>query len=135
MKKHGKRSAEKMIRSVETSIPEEQSFYHEWISFALKWANLERLKQHQKKADMPDDLSKQCGTLRETVDKAFVKWLFLRYAGLYNQPPNPPVMLHHIPGFWRIKQTSPPKKRSHLFWVDGLSMAQWLSFEMCSKIK
>jgi len=76
----------KLIHSVESSIPEVRSFYHEWISFALKWANLETVKTASEKANIPDDVSEQYETLRETIDNAFVKWLFHRYAGLYNQP-------------------------------------------------
>ncbi len=115
----------KMIHSIESSIPKEQSFYHEWISFALKWANLETVKTASEKADILDGLSEQYGTLRETVDKAFVQWLFRRYPGLYNQPPNPPVMLHHIPGFLANQTNKSPEKKIAFILVDGLSMGQW----------
>ncbi|MDP2645950.1 MAG: BREX-3 system phosphatase PglZ [Desulfobacterales bacterium] len=117
----------KLIRSIESSVPEERSFYHEWISFALKWANLETVSNASGKADILDDLSEQCGALRETVDKAFLQWLFCRYAGLYNQPPNPPVMLHHIPGFLANQVNNAPEKKIAFILVDGLSMGQWFT--------
>ena len=115
----------KLIHSVESSIPEVRSSYHEWISFALKWANLETVKTASEKANIPDDVSEQYETLRETIDNAFVKWLFHRYAGLYNQPPNPPVMLHHIPGFLFNQANKTPGKKIAFILVDGLSMGQW----------
>ena len=115
----------KLIRSVESVIPEGQSFYHEWISFALKWANLEMVKTASVKADIIDDFLEQCGALQETVDKAFAQWLFRRYAGLYNQPPNPPVMLHHIPGYLVNQANKAPEKKIAFMLVDGLSMGQW----------
>ena len=48
------------------------------------------------------------------------------YAGLHNQPPDPPVMVHHVPRFLarRIEQASDGKVA--LIVVDGLALDQWI---------
>lgn len=115
----------KLIRSVESSVLNERSFYREWMSFAWQWANLERAVAASDKASI-SDVSEEISALQRKIDKIFVRWLFNRYAGLYNQPPNPPVMLHHIPGFLANHINKSPEKKIAFIIVDGLSMGQWL---------
>ena len=122
---HRKRDClKKLIRSVEASVPDEQSFHQEWILFARKWASLETAVAAADKVLM-EDFSKDVIHLKATVDKTFSGWLFYRYAGLYNQPPNPPVMLHQIPGFLANQLNQTPQKQIAFILMDGLSLGQW----------
>ena len=120
-----KERLKKLIRSVQSSVLNEQSFYQKWISFAWKWANLETAIAASDKASM-SDFSEEIEALHCNIDKIFVSWLLNRYAGLYNQPPNPPAMLHHIPGFLANHINKSPEKKIAFILVDGLSMGQWL---------
>jgi len=70
--------------------------------------------------------------LVRTVDERFLTWIQRRFAGLIQLPPNPPVMVHHIPRFLAHSLLSPhhsslrqPAKLA-LVVVDGLAMDQWL---------
>jgi len=114
----------KLIRSVEASAPNEKSFHQEWVSFALKWASLETAIAAADNAVMEEFLE-DVAHLQTTVDKTFSAWLFNRYAGLYNQTPNPPVMLHQIPGFLANQLNQTPQKRVAFILMDGLSLGQW----------
>jgi len=126
---HRKREqVRKLIRSVEASVPSEQSFHQEWISFALKWASLETAMAAADNVVM-EEFSEDVAHLQTTVDKTFSAWLLNRYAGLYNQPPNPPVMLHHIPGFLANQLNQTPQKRIAFILIDGLSLGQWFELK------
>ncbi len=116
--------AQKLVRLVEASVPNEESFHQEWVSFSLKWASLETAIAAADNAVI-EKFSEDVAHLQTTVDKTFSAWLFNRYAGLYNQPPNPPVMLHHIPGFLSNQLNQTPQKRIAFILIDGLSLGQW----------
>ena len=64
--------------------------------------------------------------LRTDVDRAFLAWIGRRYAGLYNQPPAPPVMVHHLPRFLARRLADDPRGKVALVVVDGLALDQWL---------
>ena len=64
--------------------------------------------------------------LRTDVDRAFLAWIERRYAGLHNQPPAPPVMVHHLPRFLARRLADDPLCKVALVVVDGLALDQWL---------
>ena len=64
--------------------------------------------------------------LRSDVDRAFLAWIERRYAGLHNQPPAPPVMVHHLPRFLARRLADDPRGKVALVVVDGLALDQWL---------
>jgi hypothetical protein len=122
---HRKREQVKnLVRSVASSVPDDQAFHQQWVSFAFKWASLEAATVAMENAAMKG-LSEEVYTLQTTIDKTFAGWLFNRYAGLYNQPPNPPVMLHQIPGFLANQLNQTPQRRIAFILIDGLSLGQW----------
>ena len=64
--------------------------------------------------------------LTRKVDERFWAWIQRRFAGLIKLPPDPPVMLHHIPRFLANSLLSPnhsslqsPAKLALLV-IDGL---------------
>ena len=64
--------------------------------------------------------------LRTDVDRAFLAWIERRYAGLHNQPPAPPVMVHHLPRFLARRLADDPRGKVALVVVDGLALDQWI---------
>ena len=64
--------------------------------------------------------------LRADVDRAFLAWIERRYAGLHNQPPAPPVMVHHLPRFLARRLADDSRCKVALVVVDGLALDQWL---------
>ena len=64
--------------------------------------------------------------LRTDVDRAFLAWIERRYAGLHNQPPAPPVMVHHLPRFLARRLADDPRRKAALVVVDGLALDQWI---------
>ena len=64
--------------------------------------------------------------LRTEVDRAFLAWIERRYAGLHNQPPDPPVMVHHVPRHLARRIEDGSEDKVALVVVDGLALDQWI---------
>ena len=73
-----------------------------------------------------EDSNAPISGLRADVDRAFLAWIERRYAGLHNQPPAPPVMVHHLPRFLARRLADDPRRKVALVVVDGLALDQWL---------
>jgi hypothetical protein len=109
---------------LEENLPVDNAPYQDWLQFAGKWAELRSIQFDDSSTDVIHKNSSQPPTLETNVKKAFSQWVLDRYSALYNQPPFPPVMVHHIPRFLsRIKQDE--SKRVALLVIDGLSLDQW----------
>ena len=78
--------------------PNQMPRHDEWFRFAKVWAELAVL-EHDPNGKPNDDQRQEIDALRTRMDAAFARWVVARYAGLANLPPDPPVMLHHIPRF------------------------------------
>ncbi len=74
----------------------------------------------------PADSGSPIADLRTDVDRAFLAWIERRYAGLHNQPPAPPVMVHHLPRFLARRLADDPRGKAALVVVDGLALDQWI---------
>ena len=74
----------------------------------------------------PADSGSPIADLRSDVDRAFLAWIERRYAGLHNQPPAPPVMVHHLPRFLARRLADDPRGKVALVVVDGLALDQWI---------
>ncbi|MCB0022929.1 MAG: BREX-3 system phosphatase PglZ [Caldilinea sp.] len=107
---------------VEQSIPGEDSRHTEWLSFAHRWAELSALYHG---GTQEDEEQARWQELAKHTDESFHTWLGARYAGLYNQPADPPVMVHHIPRFMARRLQEAPQSRLALIVIDGLALDQW----------
>ena len=114
----------KLIEGLQASLPAENAKHTDWFHFARGWAELVVLSAEQE-ISASEELRRSMTTLRARVDAGFAAWLSKRYAGLVNLPPNPPVMLHHLPRFL-ARQMEDRGATSALVLVDGLSLDQWL---------
>ena len=112
----------KLIESIQKSIPVEDARHEEWFHFAHGWAELTVLAHEQ------GQTPPQIKSLQVQVDTAFTAWLLKRHAGLANLPPDPPVMLHHLPRFLAHYVEENRNSKVALVLVDGLSLDQWIVF-------
>jgi len=76
---------------------------------------------------VPEGIHDRAADLQKQVDASFTSWLEKRYSGLANLPPDPPVMLHHIPRFLARRLGDDGRGKIALIVVDGLAMDQWLA--------
>ncbi len=119
----------RLMVSAASSLPDAHAFYHAWISYAFKWASLETALAACS-SDSFARLSKEFQAIQRSMDQRFLEWLCNRYGGLYNQPPNPPVMVHHIPGFLANYMGQAPEKKVAFILIDGLSLGQWMTLKV-----
>lgn len=123
----------RLYATLPDSLPEPDAKYTDWIAFASKWAELAALVH-----TMPPDQAGQAGQqetrfqgLNATVQESFSTWLTLHnsghYAGLVNQPPGKPVMLHHVARSMAREIEKNKETRVALLVVDGLSLDQWVT--------
>ena len=110
----------KLIESIQKSIPVEDARHEEWFHIAHGWAELTVLAHEQ------GETPPQIKNLQIQVDNAFTAWLLKRYAGLANLPPDPPVMLHHLPRFLAHYVEENRNSKVAMVLVDGLSLDQWI---------
>ena len=112
----------KLIESIQMSIPGEDARHEEWFHFAHGWAELTVLVHEE------GETPQQIKSLQVQVDTAFTAWFLKRHAGLANLPPDPPVMLHHLPRFLAHYVEENRNSKVALVLVDGLSLDQWIVF-------
>ncbi len=117
------RRLQKLIKSIEGSIPDSEGKHQDWLVFAHRWAEVIVLFYQTKKSET---LTRQFQMLQEMVDKAFLRWIQKRYGGLYNQPPVPPVMVHHIPRAMERYMRSVGREKVVLILIDGMAFDSWL---------
>ncbi len=115
----------KLIENLHSSIPSEDARHWDWLRFARGWAELILISNKQAET-VPEQTSEYISGLREQVDTRFSAWLMKRYAGLINLPPDPPVMLHHLPRFLSHQMGENRSIKIALLVVDGLALDQWL---------
>jgi hypothetical protein len=120
----------KLINSLEATIPPEDAKHTDWFHFARGWAELKVMNNED--WGLSEGEKERIDALTRKVDERFLFWIQRRFAGLIQLPPNPPVMVHHIPRFLANSLLSPhhsslrsPRKLALLV-IDGLAMDQWL---------
>lgn len=119
----------KLLNHTAGTIPEPGARHAAWLAFAWRWAELGAL-WWTTDAAARQNLSKERAALddlRHDVDLAFTAWIELRYDGLHNQPPVPPVMVHHLPRYLARRLEEAPSTRTALIVVDGLAVDQWIT--------
>jgi hypothetical protein len=116
-----------LLKAVQEAVPAAEARHHDWCAFALRWAQLKAL-HHEAAAEhckqsataIPEDL-------KADIAGRFSTWLQLRYGGLHNQPPSPPVMVHHVPKALQRHREQSKGRKIALVVMDGLALDQWLT--------
>ena len=115
----------RLIDAVSKSVPDENARHGDWMQFAQRWGELTALALELGNS-IPQQDARRLKELRSLVDRSFTEWLLRRYAGLYNQPAQPPVMLHQVPRAMARYLSKGGREQAALVIVDGLSMDQWV---------
>ena len=116
---------EGLTATIERTIPSADARHREWSDFAYRWAELNVVWSKASPSARPRARSR-VSDLRVQVDHGFRVWMERRYAGLHNQPSNPPVMVHHLPRFLARQLAEGSASKVALVVVDGLAIDQWI---------
>ncbi len=114
-----------LMEAVGATIPGPEARHDEWTAFAYRWAELEVLRL-ETTASARSETDARIAEIRKEVDRTFLAWTERRYAGLHNQPPDPPVMVHHVPRYLARQLEQGSEDKVALIVVDGLALDQWL---------
>jgi len=115
----------RLVDTLSESIPGADARHDDWMQFSQRWAELIALSLRVGQ-DRPKEALQRFDATRGLVDTAFTGWLQRRYAGLYNQPAEAPVMLHQVPRAMTRRVSKEDKERAALVIIDGLSLDQWV---------
>ena len=119
------RRLERLIDSLQASIPTVDARHKDWFHFARGWAEVILLANSQTEV-ISEQGSERVKSLQNQMDSNFTSWIYKRYGSLVNLPPINPVMLHHLPRFLAHQVAGDQKAKIALIVVDGLAMDQWL---------
>jgi len=114
-----------LIETVSATIPAPEARHRDWSVFAYRWSELSVLWADVT-STAPPETGKRVGDLRAAVDQAFMAWIERRYAGIYNQPPDPPAMVHHLPRYLARQISDATDRKIALIIVDGIALDQWI---------
>jgi len=123
--KDRQRRLDRLIESIRDTVPMGDARHGEWFHFGYRWAEISVL-EHELGSELSSDVKERIESLRSLVDPAFLAWVLDRFAGLHNQPPVPPAMLHHIPRVLAREVGGSCEKKVAFLLVDGLALDQWI---------
>jgi len=119
------RRLDRLIKTIRDAIPTGDARHADWFRFGYAYAEISVL-EHELGSELSSDAKKRIASLRLSVDPAFLTWVQDRFAGLHNQPPVPPAMLHHIPRVLARKVCDSRESKAAFLLVDGLALDQWI---------
>ena len=119
------RRMERLLDTVEQSIPDPEARHQDWLPFARRWANMNALLFGSDRGADDEDTQARYRSVRDRMDKSFTAWIGQRFGTLHNQPPLPPVMTHHVPRMLARTLEESTDAKAALVLVDGLSLDQW----------
>ena len=123
--KDRQRRLDRLIETIRGTIPTGDARHEDWFRFGYAYAEISVL-EHDLGSGLSSDAKERIASLRLSVDPAFLTWVQNRFAGLHNQPPVPPAMLHHIPRMLARKISESREKKVAFLLVDGLALDQWI---------
>lgn len=99
-------------------VPNVDSSFQAWLEYARTLGDQRALRHLTGEDDVLSDAV-------SPVEASFLAWLLDHYGSLYNQPPMPPVMVHHIPKAMSAGLGRSDRPRLALLVIDGMSLGQW----------
>ena len=114
-----------LLKNIEKAIPAEDARYDDWFHYARGWAELLALV-HEAPGGIDEAVARKVRAIQSRNDSVFEAWLLKRYSALFNLPPAPPVMLHHLPRYVARHISDDGSHKAALIVVDGLSFDQWV---------
>ena len=121
-----RRRIARLLDRAEASLPDDAAGHRDWLAFARVWAALNALRFAGADPASPENGARYRG-VRDRVDAAFTAWLGRRFSTLHNQPPAPPVMVHHVPRLLARRLAAAAGAKVALVVADGLSLDQWVT--------
>jgi len=115
----------RLFKMIEDEVPKSDARYSDWLSFAIKWAELGALV-HQNSQENDVQRFQQIGI---NLNQVFANWLTDHYASLINLPPINPAMLHHVPRMMARELEEKSNIKVALIVVDGLALDQWVTIK------
>ena len=115
--------ASRLFKVIENELPHAESRYSDWISFALRWAEICSLVHSGDNAEHRERLRE----IGDKVNATFALWLVDHYSSLINLSPTNPAMLHHVSRRLARDIEESGNSRVALIVVDGLALDQWVS--------
>lgn len=115
---------ERLFAHATERLPSTDARYPDWQVFAGVWAELV-LVLHQDGVMGPENRGR-FEVLCDHLDRRFLRWLDVRYAGLHSVPGSAPAMLHQVPRTLARELESTRSARVALLVIDGLALDQWL---------
>jgi hypothetical protein len=113
----------RLFELVDAATLSMESRYTDWITFAMKWAELSALIHTANNTDH----NKRYSETGRKLNALFADWLETHYASLINLPPSTPAMLHHVPRHLARYIEDQKSKKVALIVIDGLSLDQWVT--------
>jgi len=123
--KDRQRRLDRLIETIRDTIPTGDARHADWFRFGYAYAEISVLG-HELGSELSSDVRERIESIRSLVDPAFLAWVLDRFAGLHNQPPVPPAMVHHIPRVLARKVGDSREKKVAFLLVDGLALDQWI---------
>lgn len=114
-----------LLKNIEKTIPAEDARHDDWLHYARGWAELLALA-HEDPGGLDEAAARKVRAIQSRNDSVFEAWLRKRYSAMFNLPPAPPVMLHHLPRYMARHVSEDGSHKAALMVVDGLSFDQWV---------
>ena len=114
---------EKLAADLASSLPATDAKYVEWLRYASRLAEL-TYRLHAQSGHAGNTIADTIPASIQ-IEERFTAWALSHYGALFNQPPSPPVMVHHIPRHLSSLLDNDSLARLAFILVDGLSLSQW----------
>lgn len=116
---------DRLFEMIEKTVPTSEARYSDWLSFAMKWAELGAMV-HQSSQESNAKHFQQTGN---NINQFFAKWLTDHYSSLISLPSINPAMLHHVPRVMARELETRSNVKLAMIVVDGLALDQWITIK------
>ena len=122
-----RRRLDRLLKSVEASLPGDGTGHYDWLDFAPRWAQVNALVFDADADPAGEDARARYERIRDSIDERFIAWLRRRLESLHNLPPATPVMIHHVPRALARRVHESADRKVALVVMDGLAFDQWVT--------
>ena len=122
-----RRRLDRLLKSVEGSLPGDGARHHDWLAFAPRWAQVNALVFDPDATAAGENPRAQYERIRDRIDERFTAWVRRRFEALHNLPPSTPVMIHHVPRSLARRVHESADRKVALVVMDGLALDQWVA--------
>lgn len=110
-----------LFNRVEELVPGPDALSANWVHLAQAWAEATSLVHGKDSSAWQGRWKRQ----QEELNTSFAAWLHGHFAGLIDQSPAKPVLLHHVPRYLARQIEGDSQAKVALVVLDGLALDQW----------